>query len=63
MKSLCSFLIKHNHKSHQTPAATTADEESYRLQFSLKIAHKLDEKSFHLWRKQVEPYINAHEKE
>lgn len=35
-------------------------DESRRLQFALKIAYKLDEKKFHLWRQQVEPYINAH---
>ncbi|KAI5440145.1 hypothetical protein KIW84_025479 [Lathyrus oleraceus] len=32
----------------------------FTLNFSLKIAHKLDENNFHLWRQQVEPYINAH---
>jgi len=53
-------LIKRNQKSQQTLAATTANEESHHLQFLLKIAHKLDEKSFHLWRQQVEPYINAY---
>ena len=45
--------------SPATPVAVVNDE-SRRLHFSLKIAHKLDEKNFHLWRQQVEPYINAH---
>ncbi|MCI06686.1 hypothetical protein A2U01_0027746, partial [Trifolium medium] len=30
------------------------------LTFSLKISEKLHEKNFHVWRQQVEPYINAH---
>jgi hypothetical protein len=30
------------------------------LKFSLTISEKLGEKNFHLWRQQVEPYINAH---
>ncbi|MCI67684.1 hypothetical protein A2U01_0088943, partial [Trifolium medium] len=30
------------------------------LQFSIKISEKLGEKNFHLWRQQVEPFINAH---
>lgn len=44
-----------------TPAISSCFEESRRLQFSLKIAHKLDEKNFHLWCQQVEPYINSHD--
>ena len=36
-------------------------DDSRRLHFSLKIVQKLDEKNFHLWRQQVEPYINAHD--
>lgn len=31
-----------------------------RFQFSPKIAEKLDEKNFHLWRQQIESYFNAH---
>lgn len=31
------------------------------LYFSLKIAQKVDEKNFHLWRQHVEAYINAHD--
>lgn len=49
--------------AHVTPPSSplmAATDDSRRLQFSLKIAHKLDEKNFHLWRQQVEPYINAH---
>jgi hypothetical protein len=30
------------------------------LKFSLTISEKLGENNFHLWRQQVEPYINAH---
>ncbi|PNY08092.1 histone deacetylase [Trifolium pratense] len=30
------------------------------LNFTLRITEKLNEKNFHLWRQQVEPYINAH---
>jgi histone deacetylase 1/2 len=30
------------------------------LKFSLTISEKLSENNFHLWRQQVEPYINAH---
>ncbi|PNX93215.1 retrovirus-related Pol polyprotein from transposon TNT 1-94, partial [Trifolium pratense] len=30
------------------------------LTFSLKISEKLNEKNFHMWRQQVEPFINAH---
>jgi histone deacetylase 1/2 len=30
------------------------------LKFALTISEKLGEKNFHLWRQQVEPYINAH---
>jgi hypothetical protein len=30
------------------------------LTFSLKISEKLTEKNYHMWRQQVEPYINAH---
>jgi histone deacetylase 1/2 len=38
------------------------DDDSFRsnLTFSLKISEKLTEKNFHVWRQQVEPYINAH---
>lgn len=45
-----------------TPALAVmfANDELHRLNFSLKIAQKLDEKNFCLWRQQVEPYINAH---
>ncbi|KAI5402148.1 hypothetical protein KIW84_066560 [Lathyrus oleraceus] len=35
--------------------------DSRRLHFKLMIAQKLDENNFHLWRQQVEPYINAHD--
>jgi histone deacetylase 1/2 len=31
------------------------------LNFTLRITEKLIEKNFHLWRQQVEPYINAHD--
>ncbi|KAI5426790.1 hypothetical protein KIW84_032280 [Lathyrus oleraceus] len=31
-----------------------------RFEFTLKIAHKLDEKNFHLWHQQIEPCINTH---
>jgi histone deacetylase 1/2 len=31
------------------------------LNFTLRITEKLSEKNFHLWRQQVEPYINAHD--
>lgn len=31
------------------------------LDFSLKISEKLDEQNFHLWRQQIETYINAHD--
>jgi hypothetical protein len=31
------------------------------LHFTLRISEKLGEKNFHLWRQQVEPYINAHD--
>ncbi|KAK2454628.1 putative mitochondrial protein [Trifolium repens] len=31
------------------------------LHFTLRITEKLGEKNFHLWRQQVEPYINAHD--
>ncbi|MCI64758.1 hypothetical protein A2U01_0086016, partial [Trifolium medium] len=30
------------------------------LNFTLRITEKLNETNFHLWRQQVEPYINAH---
>ncbi|XP_058785037.1 uncharacterized protein LOC131659945 [Vicia villosa] len=35
-------------------------EDLHRFNFSLKLSQKLDEKNFHLWRQQVEPFINAH---
>ncbi|KAI5409808.1 hypothetical protein KIW84_055311 [Lathyrus oleraceus] len=35
-------------------------KESSCLHFSLNIAHKLDENSFHLWPQQIELYINTH---
>jgi hypothetical protein len=38
----------------------TTDLRSSLLQFSLKISEKLNEDNFHLWRQQIEPYINAH---
>jgi histone deacetylase 1/2 len=31
------------------------------LSFHLRITEKLGEKNYHLWRQQVEPYINAHD--
>ncbi|PNX77722.1 hypothetical protein L195_g033691 [Trifolium pratense] len=31
------------------------------LSFTLRVTEKLGEKNFHLWRHQVEPYINAHD--
>ncbi|MCI27386.1 hypothetical protein A2U01_0048584, partial [Trifolium medium] len=31
------------------------------LSFTLRVIEKLGEKNFHLWRQQVEPYINAHD--
>lgn len=44
------------------PALPTSyvNDDLCRLNFSLKIAQKLNEKNFHLWRQQVEPYIYAH---
>lgn len=41
------------------PVASSVNDDLRRLNFALKIAHKLDEKNFHLWRQQVESYINA----
>jgi len=49
-----------------TPAQSTplhsfaSSSISSSLHFSLKISEKLDENNFHLWRQQIEPYINAH---
>lgn len=40
--------------------AMAASGDLRHFQCSLKIALKLDEKNFHLWRQQVELYINAH---
>lgn len=40
--------------------AMALTEDSHHFQFSLKIVYKLDEKNFHLWRQQMEPYINVH---
>ncbi|GAU47127.1 hypothetical protein TSUD_247490 [Trifolium subterraneum] len=38
------------------------DESIFRndLNFTLRITEKLTEQNYHLWRQQVEPYINAH---
>ncbi|MCI09024.1 retrovirus-related pol polyprotein from transposon TNT 1-94, partial [Trifolium medium] len=43
-------------------AAFREDDSSIQsnLTFSLKISEKLNEKNFHMWRQQVEPFINAH---
>ena len=41
------------------PIAPSSSPSS--LHFSLKISEKLDEENFHLWRQQIEPFINAHD--
>ncbi|CAJ2662267.1 unnamed protein product [Trifolium pratense] len=43
----------------QAVSVFTAESKSS-LKFALTISEKLSEKNFHLWRQQVEPYINAH---
>jgi histone deacetylase 1/2 len=45
------------------PLTTILNNESNSktdLNFTLRITEKLNEKNYHLWRQQVEPYINAH---
>jgi histone deacetylase 1/2 len=45
------------------PLTTILDNESNiksDLNFTLRITEKLTEKNYHLWRQQVEPYVNAH---
>ncbi|MCI46042.1 hypothetical protein A2U01_0067282, partial [Trifolium medium] len=48
---------------HPPPLQSFREDESafkHDLNFTLRITEKLTEKNFHLWRQQVEPYINAH---
>jgi hypothetical protein len=48
---------------HPPPLSMFREEDESlksNLTFSLKISEKLTEKNFHMWRQQVEPYINAH---
>ncbi|CAJ2642534.1 unnamed protein product [Trifolium pratense] len=45
----------------QTLHENETDHRKNDLNFTLRITEKLGEKNFHLWRQQVEPYINAHD--
>ncbi|XP_058726500.1 uncharacterized protein LOC131597854 [Vicia villosa] len=53
-------LSSSSHPTSSTTAQLKSMDDSIRLQLFLKITQKLDEKNFHLWHQQIEPYINAH---
>jgi len=44
----------------RSPNFLSSSSQSHLVTFQLKIYEKLDEKNFLIWRRQIEPVINAH---